>query len=248
MLSRGKADLHMHSSLGDGLNSVEQILDWVEHKTDLDLISITDHDDVAASLVARDLVARGDYHFSVIPGQEVSTRNGHLLVYGTEERIPSSRSAAETASLVAEKGGWCIAPHPMSWLTLSLWGSHLKELMAAGVLLGVEMINPSPAGRVGRRKARVFNNTQLGVAETGGSDAHRRELIGSAYTAFEGHTEQDLLTSLRNLTTSAEGKFWTANEITSGALQITYRAWVILPAKRISRLVSKLASKRRTAR
>lgn len=234
MEARGKADLHMHSSLGDGLHSVEQILDWVEHRTDLDLISITDHDDVTASLVARELAARGDYRFDVITGTEVSTRNGHLLVYGVEENLPAARSAAETARLVAEKGGWCIAPHPMSWLTTSLRASHLRDLLQAGVLLGIETLNPSPAGRVGRDQAKACNEANLHVAETGGSDAHRRELIGTAITSFEGRTQEDLRSSLKDLNTRAEGRFWTAGEVAKGAAKITYKAWVILPSRRAS--------------
>ena len=41
-----KADLHIHSTYSDGLDSIPQILDYVEQQTDLDLIAIADHDDV----------------------------------------------------------------------------------------------------------------------------------------------------------------------------------------------------------
>ncbi len=244
MQTTGTADLHMHSSVGDGLHSVEEILEWVEHNTSLDLISITDHDDITASLRARELAARRRYRFGVVPGLEVSTRSGHLLVYGVERPIPALRSAEETAHTVAEQGGWCIAPHPMSRITMSLRGPQLDVLREAGVLLGVETLNSSPAGRLGRRQTHDYNLAHLDVAETGGSDSHRRELIGSAYTSFEGRTEQDFVRSLRARRTAAEGRFWTLSECTQGALRITCRAWFVLPAKNVSRFIAGAAGRR----
>ena len=54
----GIADLHIHSSLVDGMASVYQILEYVECKTELDVIAITDHDDLRGSYAARELAAR----------------------------------------------------------------------------------------------------------------------------------------------------------------------------------------------
>ena len=232
---RGRADLHMHSSLGDGLNSVPEILEWVEHRTSLDIISITDHDDVRASLQARDLAAQRGYRFSVIPGMEVTTRRGHLLVYGVEEDLPALRSPEVTAYAVAERGGWCIAPHPMSAIARSLRASGLWSVHQAGVLLGVEVLNSSPAGRFGGVKTRRFNLEALGVAETGGSDAHKRELIGSAYTEFDGRDFEALLGSLHNGTTTAVGRYWTARESAIGATTVLGRAWFVVPARTFTR-------------
>src|SRR5439155_13679478 len=62
-LPRGKADLHIHTSLGDGLASVRQIFDFVENYTNLDVIAITDHDDVRGAMQALDLIEAGKYRF-----------------------------------------------------------------------------------------------------------------------------------------------------------------------------------------
>jgi len=225
----------MHSSLGDGLNTVSDILEWVEHRTDLDIISITDHDDPSASLQARNLAARRGYRFSVVPGMEVTTRRGHLLVYGIEERLPRLRTPEETAYAVAERGGWCIAPHPMSALTLSLHGPGLLAVANAGVLTGLEMLNSSPAGRLGVVKARRFNAEHLMVAETGGSDAHKRELIGSAYTEFDGRSVEALRAGLHSLSAAPVGRYWTARESAVGAGTVLGRAWFVMPARHIAR-------------
>src|SRR5215212_9521125 len=75
----GKADLHMHTSLGDGLASVEQIFEFVENYTDLDIIAITDHDDIRGAMQALELAEKRKWRFKVVPGNEITTRQGHLL-------------------------------------------------------------------------------------------------------------------------------------------------------------------------
>lgn len=242
-LARGAADLHMHSSLGDGLNSVPEILEWVEHRTNLDVISITDHDDTRASLEAREIAARRGYRFQIIPGTEVTTRRGHLLVYGLEEPPLPFRTPEQTAHDVAERGGWCIAPHPMSPMTLSLRDPGIRALCDAGVLLGVELINSSPAGRLGADLARRHNDAHYGVAETGGSDAHKRLLIGTAYTGFDGRTADDLVASLQTRRTTAEGRYWTARECASGAARVMGRAYFVLTARQISRYIERRSAR-----
>ena len=51
----GKADLHAHTchdGWGDGNQTVERLLRYVEEKTDLDLFAITDHDSTDAAHAA----------------------------------------------------------------------------------------------------------------------------------------------------------------------------------------------------
>jgi predicted metal-dependent phosphoesterase TrpH len=87
----GKADLHIHTAAGDGSSSVEEVLRYVERHTDLDVVAITDHDEVAGSLKAIELARRNGYRFEVIPGLEVTTRDGHLLALFVEQRVPMLR-------------------------------------------------------------------------------------------------------------------------------------------------------------
>ena len=97
--ARGKADLHIHTLYSDGTASVAQVLDWVEHQTDLDLIAITDHERIDGALRARELHAAGDFHFELSVGEEITTRRGHLLALFIEERIPALRPLGETVTL-----------------------------------------------------------------------------------------------------------------------------------------------------
>src|SRR6266516_7238115 len=98
----GKADLHMHTSLGDGLASVQQIFDYVENYTDLDIIAITDHDDIRGVMQALDLIERRSYRFKVIPGVEITTRQGHLLALFTTQEFPMLRTLETSMAAVHE--------------------------------------------------------------------------------------------------------------------------------------------------
>jgi len=42
----GAADLHLHTLASDGLVSARDLVDHVERTTDLDLIAVTDHDEL----------------------------------------------------------------------------------------------------------------------------------------------------------------------------------------------------------
>ena len=47
---RGKADMHLHTLYSDGTAGVQALLDHVEHRTDLDVVAITDHERIDGAL------------------------------------------------------------------------------------------------------------------------------------------------------------------------------------------------------
>jgi predicted metal-dependent phosphoesterase TrpH len=192
----GKADLHIHTNEGDGLDSIEAILDHVEAKTDLDVIAITEHDDLAVALRARELWARRGYRFDFVPGVEVTTLEGHLIALYVEAEPASFRRVEETVESVHRQGGLCLIPHPMSWLTRSLGPGSIERVLAGkedGLWFdGIELANCSPTTRPFLGKARRLNRERYGITAVGSSDAHFTAAIGSAYTAFVGETAREL--------------------------------------------------------
>ena len=109
----GKADLHVHSSIGDGLDSPTDLLEYAERHTDLDLIAVTDHDEVEGSLVAAERARERGYRCQVIAGSEITTRHGHVIALFVTERFPALRSLEETLEAVHAVGGICLVPHPL---------------------------------------------------------------------------------------------------------------------------------------
>lgn len=217
----GKADLHVHTSWGDGTATVRQILDRAARETDLDVIAITDHDDLRAAWEAQDLIA--DYHLDVIPGMEITTLQGHLLALFLEHPIKMLRPLEWTIRAVHDQGGVCIAPHPLSWLTRSLSERAVRRVYAE--LDGIEVVNPSLAGQVTAAKVQALNQAELHLAETGGSDAHHLEGVGAAFTEFEGTTAEDFRRALLARQTRAGGNFVWHREMTGVMKARTSYRW-----------------------
>ncbi|HET6317038.1 MAG TPA: hypothetical protein VFG86_11305, partial [Chloroflexota bacterium] len=146
----GRADLHLHTRASDGMMSVPELVDYAEQETDLDVIAVSDHDDVGPSLDAREYAARRGYRVQVVPAVEVTTRVGHLLALFVEDRPTAFRPLVETAEWVLERGGLCVVPHPFTRWTHSLTSRTMLLALHRQLLVGVEVLNASPAGRASR--------------------------------------------------------------------------------------------------
>lgn len=237
----GTADLHVHTTGSDGLGTPMQVLDYVQRQTRLDVLAITDHDDLRPALVARELYARGAYRFQFVAGMEVTTFEGHLLALFIEERVPSFRGLARTLDAIHRQGGLAIIPHPMSPLTRSI-GRHgierIQRRRHEGLWFdGIELANPSPAGQWSARKARNLNGSQFRLAAVGGSDAHFLPVIGSSFTRFTGTSAAELKLAIQASTTRAvAGKAPSLREI--GLANVAHqsaRAFWATPSKVLGR-------------
>jgi len=236
----GRADLQLHSDLGDGLGSPAEILAAAE-AVGLDVIALTDHDDIRGSFILRDLAAKRGSNVVVATGIEVTTRAGHLLALFIEDEIPMFRSLSETVVAIHRAGGIAIVPHPLSYLTFSVGERALRTLAARGdtpsFIDGIEVRNPSYAGRVRVARARQLNEHVLRVAETGSSDAHHAKLVGTAWTEFPGEGIDALRAAIRSRTTRAEGRAWTLREHLDGVATQQWRSMVRDPYKRARRRI-----------
>jgi predicted metal-dependent phosphoesterase TrpH len=200
----GKADLHIHTTYSyDGTATVTATLEHVARNTDLDVIAITDHDEIDGALTALELAPH--YGVTVISGVEVSTAEGHVLALFVKKNVPRNLSLAETVLCVREQGGLCIAAHPggrQPWcLKESAIDRALRTVGVADTLVGVETYNASlPDLRLNRLAAAI--GRRLGLAPIGNSDAHILWMIGMAATRFPGADAESLRTALRNRSTT----------------------------------------------
>lgn len=236
---RGKADLHMHTTASDGMGTVEEVLEYVQNNTDLDVISITDHDELRGAWAARELIAKNNYRFELLIGQEVTSRHGHILIYGVEEPFKMFKSLEATVEWAHERGGVVVIPHPMSFMTLSVGEQKLRQLFSKDLAVdGIEIINPSVAGYVRRVQVKEVNDSEWKLAEIGNSDAHFTHHIGTAWTSFEGHTVQDLLTAIKERKTQPHGRYLTIREQLKGAGRQNVRSLIVVPADKIRRAIA----------
>ncbi|MEW6232472.1 MAG: PHP-associated domain-containing protein [Chloroflexota bacterium] len=238
----GKADLHIHSRANDGLATPREVLEYVEHHTDLDVIAITDHDEIQGAFQARELAMKRNYRVQVMVGMEISTLNGHLLALDIHEPIRLLQSLEKTVAAVHRQGGLCIVPHPLSWLTPSVGQRAINRVMRKPsdeiYLDGIEILNPSYAGRVAYKKVIHLNETHWHLAACGGSDSHGLATVGSAHTLFPGHTIADLRQAILERTTQAGGSFWNFSDHYSIAAPQVFRSVIVTPGMRIKKAVT----------
>lgn len=213
----GLADLHLHTIYSyDGTASLAAVLSRAK-QLGLDVIAITDHDEIAGALKAMELASA--YGVELIPGIEITTADGDLLAYFITEKVEAGLSLVETVLRVRELGGVCVAPHPMAG------GMGMKSLKArtilkalrnpqvAETLIGIEVYNATALDRISNHYARILAN-RLDIAQLGNSDAHVVDAIGLGSTEFEGSTAAELLTALKNKTTKVrKQKEWSAFRI-----------------------------------
>ena len=208
----GAADLQVHTRAGDGMASPKEVVRWALACRDLDLIAVTDHDDPRGGLRAQEAAVRLDAGGLVLPGIEVTTRAGHLLALfpislERPPEVPPFRSLAWTIAAVHAQGGVCVVPHPLAPVPLSVGRRALDRVVAGEAEArpdGIELANPVPPARWRAAAARRHNRARWHLAETGGSDAHFPEAIGSAVTRFPGRTPDDLCRALAARNTVAE--------------------------------------------
>jgi hypothetical protein len=132
----GKADLHVHSLRSDGMASPSQIMHYAETQTDLDLVAIADHDQVAGALEAVEWCAgRPQVRMQTIVATEISAAWGrHVLALFFAAPFPTRpfprhRSLAYTVAMVEAAGGIVAVPHPLSSLVPSIGARTLDRLL-----------------------------------------------------------------------------------------------------------------------
>jgi predicted metal-dependent phosphoesterase TrpH len=211
----GKADIHMHSTYSDGCATIQQILDHVQNNTTLDVIAITDHDVIEGALRARDLWSKGSYRFDFIVGEEVTTKEGHLLGLFIEKSVPSGLSMERSIDLIHEQGGMAVIAHPLHRLFRHSCQREVMDRIHAAKDVwfdGIETWNASFCGIYANRVAMRTNRDIYHLPELGNSDAHALNSIGSGMTWFEGKNAAELRKMIEAGLTAPGGKFWDAQD------------------------------------
>jgi len=204
----GRADLHIHTNVSDGTASVQEVLEQIARAGNLDVIAITDHDRLEASLWAYQ--HKDNYPFEIIPGVEVTSTDGHILGLWVTEPIKKGMSLPETTSAIHAQGGIAIIAHPFEPTIAP--HTFMRYLMQPEGLMhmgrdAVEVFNAGAFTRGCNGLAkRVFSRVNL--PQVGNSDAHTLDCIGTGYTCFRGKTAADLRDSFAHGWTRAEGKRW----------------------------------------
>ena len=169
-------DLHAHSlerSLDSGVAA--EVIAAQAAARGLDGICLTEHNSLWAAEALGELSER--HEVTVIPGMELGTDIGHVLVFGLDRYSPELLSIDGLCAIARSEGAAMVLAHPMrsndgprpGWAQIGEWFDAL------------EAINGDDSAADGYF---VRLAAELGIAAVGGSDVHSRHAVGRAATAF----------------------------------------------------------------
>jgi predicted metal-dependent phosphoesterase TrpH len=196
-----KIDLHVHSEASkDGVSSIRDIVKSAKEKH-LDGVAITDHDLPLNRNKAIEL--SGEMGFLLIPGVEITTSSGHLIVLDPRRNFYFNAPFLEVVKTAIADGSTVIIPHPTDPFSHGVGEKSVKSSLPYS--LPLEVINASTLHRYNISAARLADT--LNLAKLGGSDAHWAPVVGDAFTIIESQdqTVDAILDAIKKGRTQAQG-------------------------------------------
>ena len=195
-------DLHTHTSPASPCSSapVDQLIEEAK-RIGLDGICLTDHNHVWHPSQVEDL--RQNHGFLVLRGNEITTDQGDMLVFGLDRDIQGIIKLEELRKEVLRAGGYIIVAHPFrGFLTfdvgqLGLTPEKAMERPLFKFVDAVEVLNSKVTEQENSFALKVA--VGLDLPATGGSDAHEVSEVGIYGTEFSDpiRDEKGLIDALK---------------------------------------------------
>ena len=191
-----RIDLHCHSKFSHDSYLEPQVLIQEAIRKKLDGVCFTEHYSIKVSLPVEKIKVPD--RFRVFRGLEISTNQGHLLVYGlkNDEWNTWSRNncldLVEIIDRVHALGGICVPAHPFrGYDSLGDYVMHVNGFDA------IETHNGFNLEKANRQAIQIAQHKKL--PSIGGSDCHNRMQVGRAFTIFENpvYTIGDLVREIK---------------------------------------------------
>ena len=190
-----KIDLHIHTSPLSACSYIDpQELIQEARRLQLDGICLTEHQ-VVWDPDEVDKLA-GEAGIRIFRGNEFTTNQGDILVFGFYEDIKELLIIQELRNKVTAADGYMIVAHPFRGFKTFGIGQLQLTVEQACKRKVLEFVD---AVEVGNGKLSPEENNmarkvaeKLGLPGTGGSDAHRVDEIGTWVTVFEKEIESEI--------------------------------------------------------
>jgi predicted metal-dependent phosphoesterase TrpH len=188
-----RLDLHVHTVRSKDAHTEIEDLPRIIKAKGLDGLAITEHDNFDPPSFD-DVV--------IVPGLEVSSRDGHVIGLGLHEIIPARLTADETIRRIHGQGGVAIIPHPYDPVCECVKLAHLNTRPDAVETVNADALSFYISNWLAKRDAKKFTFPQVG-----GSDSHIPQSIGDAYTVVDAASRsvEDILTAVRSGKVHPEG-------------------------------------------
>jgi len=173
-----KLDLHLHTTRHSPDSSMTPLgLVDRARRVGLDGVVITEHDWLWTEPELDELREEAP-DLLIMGGIEVSSFEGHVLVYGVTNpfAVPHGIHMAALCREVHRQGGAAVAAHPFRW------GQPFDEILQREnpELDGLELMTNNMDDDCRRRAAQV--RERYGFAGLGSSDAHHENVLGCCFT------------------------------------------------------------------
>ena len=177
-----RADLHIHTIFSpDASIHPKTIVEQLFAHPHIKAAAITDHNTVRGYQKVSEL-AKAYPDILIIPGVEISSFGGDLILLGITEIPPQPWTVENVIDFAHERGGLVVAAHPYRVYGL---GDSAKNYE----IDAVEVLNGGCSRQLNMLAERLARAMALpGVA---GSDAHRAEELWAVYTEIQASTDLD---------------------------------------------------------
>lgn len=177
-----RADLHIHTTYSYDSSITPKILveTLVAHNS-IKAAAVTDHDTVEGLNTAQKLAAAYP-DILIIPGVEISTSEGDILILGTEELPPKPWTAEAIIDFAREKDCVSIAAHPYREYGMGDLARNYK-------FDAVEVLNGASSPFANKQAHELAK--QLGLPGVAGSDAHQPAELFNVHTEIQSCLDVD---------------------------------------------------------
>ena len=177
-----RIDPHLHTRFsGDAIISPKLIVEQLHAHPFIKAVAITDHNTMQGYTEVCKL-ASSYQDLTIIPGVEVSTHHGDIIMLGVEEKPSYASAVWEVVDFAKARGGVIVIPHPYRINGIG----DLAETVPADA---IEVINPTATLRENKMAQELAKTKNLpGIA---GSDAHAPLHMWTAYTEVNADPDID---------------------------------------------------------
>jgi len=176
------ADLHIHTVYSsDSLIQPKTLVDLLLAHNYIKVAAITDHDSIRACKATMTLAAPYP-DILIIPGVEISTTHGDILILGTEELPPKPWTPQDVADYAKSIDAISIAAHPYRIYGIGDTAKTLK-------IDAIEVLNGG-SNTTANQQAKQLSK-ELNLPGTAGSDAHQTSDLFSVYNQIQADQNID---------------------------------------------------------
>jgi len=175
-----RADLHIHTTYSpDASIRPKTIVNQLHAHPYIKAIAITDHNTTEGYHKVQKLASPYE-DILIIPGAEITTTEGDIIILGTTELPPKPWTPENVINFAKQKNSLTIATHPYRAYGL---GDQAKNYQFDAI----ETLNGISIPQVNKMAQNLAKT--MGLPGVAGSDAHRVEEMWAVYTEVQASSD-----------------------------------------------------------